>query len=83
MGSIKFLSICFVSIIYVTIWYKTDEAAVETLKSWTREVALSSNESCVGGGPNEACKHVNIENGVEQGKKLEKPNEVEIQKAQE
>ncbi|WMV34513.1 hypothetical protein MTR67_027898 [Solanum verrucosum] len=60
-----------------------DEEAMETLKTWTREIDFYSNESCVGGGPNEACKHVNIENGVEEGKKLEMPNEVEIQKAQE
>ncbi|KAG5601293.1 hypothetical protein H5410_032663 [Solanum commersonii] len=62
---------------------KKDETAMETLKTWTREIGFYSNESCVGGGPNEACKHVNIENGVEEGKKLEMPNEVEIQKAQE
>ncbi|XP_049373126.1 uncharacterized protein LOC125838114 [Solanum verrucosum] len=62
---------------------RLDEEAMETLKTWTREIDFYSNESCVGGGPNEACKHVNIENGVEEGKKLEMPNEVEIQKAQE
>lgn len=70
-------------IINVTIWHKTDEAAVETLKTWTSKIVLSYNQSCLDGGPNEASKHVNIENGLEEAKKTEKPNEIEIQKAQE
>ncbi|XP_055830551.1 uncharacterized protein LOC129899567 isoform X2 [Solanum dulcamara] len=62
---------------------RLDEAAIETLKTWTRKIVLSSNQSCLGGGPNEACKHVNNENDLEEGKKLEEPDKVEIQKAQE
>ncbi|XP_016575132.2 esterase C25G4.2 [Capsicum annuum] len=58
---------------------RLDDAALETLKTCTRDIVLSSTQSCLGGGPNEACKHVNIEN-LEEDKKLEKPNKVEIQK---
>ncbi|KAK4355925.1 hypothetical protein RND71_024896 [Anisodus tanguticus] len=51
---------------------RLDEATVETLKTWTTEITLSYSRSCLGGGPNEACEHVNNEN-LEEGKKLEKP----------
>ncbi|XP_059289613.1 dihydrofolate reductase-like [Lycium ferocissimum] len=51
---------------------RLDEAAVETLKTWTRGIALSYSQSSLGEGPIEACERVNIEN-LEEGKKLKKP----------
>ncbi|CAN4099695.1 unnamed protein product [Withania somnifera] len=57
---------------------RLDETAVETLKTWTTEIVLSSTQNCLGGGTNEASKHVNIEY-LEEGKTPEKPNVQKVQ----